>query len=190
MQLKSNNAHNQAVMNEETLGKALQEIRTRIARYEHERRELDRALTASREEERLLTQLLALRTGSLTTGLDTPILGNNRGTGTRELTDVSHVSDDSKHPAVQAVVRELAVAGRPLHISDLMRILRDGHVQIPGAGTQANLITHLRRDPRLVRPSRGMYGLLAWGLENMPTSKRRKRRKRRVRSTSSNERTE
>jgi hypothetical protein len=71
-----------------------------------------------------------------------------------------------------------------------MRLLREAEVQIPGAGTQANLITHLRRDPRFVRPSRGMYGLSEWGLENMPTPTRRKRRRKRVRVTLPNKRTE
>jgi hypothetical protein len=98
--------------------------------------------------------------------------------------------DHGKHPAVEAVARELASAGRPVHISDLMRLLREAQVQIPGAGTQANLITHLRRDPRLVRPSRGMYGLAAWGLENMPMVAGRKRRRRRVRSQTNRKETQ
>ena len=40
-----------------------------------------------------------------------------------------------------------------------MRLLALRKVAIPGAGTQANLITYLRRDQRFVRPSRGMYAL-------------------------------
>src|SRR5262249_52406376 len=135
-----------------------------------------------REEERLLQRLLALRQGvaaaqspqTLSPQQSLPLLG---------------ASEHKKHPVLDAVVRELASAGRPLHISDLMRLLREAQVQIPGAGTQANLITHLRRDPRLVRPSRGMYGLAAWGLENMPRAKQRKRRKRRVRSAANKQRT-
>jgi hypothetical protein len=96
----------------------------------------------------------------------------------------------SKPAAVEVVVRELAAAGRPVHISDLIRRLREQRVQIPGAGTQANLITHLRRDQRVVRPSRGMYALAAWGLENMPVTTSRKRRRKRVRSTAATGRTD
>jgi hypothetical protein len=88
------------------------------------------------------------------------------------------VADANDRPAVQAVIDELTAAGRPVHISELMRLLRAKEVAIPGSGTQANLITHLRRDARFVRPSRGMYGLAAWGLEGMTASRRRRRRKR------------
>jgi hypothetical protein len=71
----------------------------------------------------------------------------------------------------------------------LVRLLCQRGIPIPGAGTQANLITHLRRDPRLVRPSRGMYGLSVWGLENMPTGLRQ-RRKKRLRATATGSRKE
>jgi hypothetical protein len=85
---------------------------------------------------------------------------------------------------LQAVIDELSSSGRPMHISDLMRLLALGKVVIPGAGTQANLITYLRRDPRFVRASRGMYALAEWGIDAMPPTRRRKRRKRgRARAT-------
>jgi hypothetical protein len=90
---------------------------------------------------------------------------------------------DSRLPAVQAVFEELTAAGRPLHISELMRLLHERKVPIPGSGMQANLITHLRRDDRLVRPSRGMYGLTAWGLQAMPATQRTRRKRRRTRVT-------
>jgi len=80
--------------------------------------------------------------------------------------------------AFLAVIDELVVTGRPIHLSELMRLLDVRNIAIPGAGTQANLIAHLRRDPRLVRPSRGMYGLAAWGLENMAPTQRTVRKKR------------
>jgi hypothetical protein len=88
-------------------------------------------------------------------------------------------SETSKQ-LLDIIIGELSAAGRPLHISDLMRLLRDRNIAIPGAGNQANLITYLRRDGRLVRPSRGMYALSAWGLENMPVHASKKRRIRMV----------
>ena len=175
-------------MNEELIERALEIVRERLSKSEQERAELDRAITAAREEERLLLRLLALRKGAEPAeGGATTAAYVGSATGMEN----PHETDDianSKHPAVQAVIRELATAGRSLHISELMRLLHDKHVPIPGAGTQANLITHLRRDPRLVRPSRGMYALAAWGLENMPATVRRKKRKRRVRSSIARER--
>lgn len=161
-------------INEGTLSAALEEIHARIAELESERAGLDRLLAAAHEEEQLLVQYMALRTGRVTQADVTKIAEPAHARNCRE----------PKQPSVEAVVRELAAAGRPLHISDLMRLLRDANVQIPGAGAQANLITHLRRDDRLIRPSRGMYALTAWGLPSMPSKPSRKRRKRRVVSTS------
>ena len=51
------------VMNEATIAKALQDVRNRISRAEQDRADLDRVITAAREEERLLLRLLALRRG-------------------------------------------------------------------------------------------------------------------------------
>jgi hypothetical protein len=191
VQLSCNNAgENLDGMTESMITNALEEIRARIARAEHERAELERAITAAREEERLLLRLLALRRGAAPTEGGVSVEGQESEICSAEPMGSTATAEDARHPAVQAVVQELAAAGRPLHISDLMRILREAQVKIPGAGTQANLITHLRRDPRLVRPSRGMYGLSAWGLENMPTTRHRKRRRKRMRSAAGTERAE
>jgi hypothetical protein len=177
---------NPAVMNEVTIVKALQEVRDRISHAEHHRAELDRAIKAAREEERLLLRILALRRGDTGEGQNPAVPENDLEKRDFEHEGLLH-GENSKHSSLQAVVRELAVAGRPLHISDLMRRLREAGIQIPGAGTQANLITHLRRDTRIVRPSRGMYGLLAWGMENMPTTTRKRRRRRIVRAKAAKE---
>lgn len=175
---------------ETTIDQALQEVRLRLSRLEENRAELDRAITAAREEERLLLRILALRRGDASA--EQNATSPETGSAWQEIDQQGkpHAGEYSKHPAVQAVIRELAEAGRPLHISDLMRLLREGGIQIPGAGTQANLITHMRRDPRIVRPSRGVYGLSVWGLEDMPKTTRRKRLRKRVRSKSTMEREE
>lgn len=170
------------IMSEEMIIKALEALRARLTRAEHERAELNRLIASFREEQGLLLRLLSLRReGPASVGDDGPPTveeGTPLGEEQRPLLQTT----DKANPVVQAVIQELATAGRPLHISELMRLLRVGGVQVPGAGTQANLITHLRRDSRLVRPSRGMYGLAEWGLDNMPVPERRRRRKKRVRS--------
>jgi len=171
-------------MPEATIAKALERVQAQIARVERERSELERLILLAREEERLLLRLLALRRNGLPDDRQVASQASSQGepVGTDPAT-AGHSGAGSAHPALQAVVSELAATLRPLHISDLMRRLRERGVTIPGAGTQANLISHLRRDPRLVRPSRGMYGLSAWGLENMPPAARHKRHRKRVRSS-------
>lgn len=165
-------------LSEDAILKALDLARTRTAQAERDRAELDRAIATAREEERLLQRLLDLRRGG--GGEDESNRKEPRGNEDVP-TAVSGSGVLSRHPSVQAVVDELATAGRPLHISELMRLLHDRDVPIPGAGTQANLITHLRRDRRLVRTSRGMYGLSAWGLESIEPTRRVRKRRRRVR---------
>jgi hypothetical protein len=182
--------HNVDQMTEGLIAKTLEGVRDRIARAENERAEVERAIAAAREEERLLVRLLALRSGVMRPDDVQQLVSPHLETLPGEQQDHIQPGGDSKHPALEAVVRELAAAERPLHISELMRLLRDQQVRIPGAGTQANLITHLRRDSRLVRPSRGMYGLSAWGLENVPTTIRRKRKRSRVRSKADTRKTE
>lgn len=165
------------VMSEEAIERALEMTRARRVRAERERADLERVIAATREEEQLLSRLLALRrTGSA--GADGASVEEARHVGSP-----SAIAGETRHPAVQAVVEELSTAGRPLHISELMRLLRDRKVSIPGSGAQANLITHLRRDDRLIRPSRGMYGLATWGLEAMPPGHRVRRKKKRMRTT-------
>ncbi len=170
-------------VSEDSIAKALEAARARVSRAQRERAELERVIAAAREEQRLLERLLALRRGTAA-ALD-------GGPSEQKQHDTPLApADGTKHPVVQAVIEELKAAGRALHISELMRILRDRNVTIPGLGTQANLITHLRRDERLVRPSRGMYGLAEWGLENMPAARRKRRRRRHMRSTIADGRTQ
>jgi hypothetical protein len=168
-------------MPDESIVKALEAARRRASRAEQERAELDRAIATARQEQRLLEQLLALRRdGLIDPGAKNPEVQRDVA---------STPSTKTAHSALQAAVEELESAGRPLHISELMRLLRNRNIQIPGSGTQANLITHLRRDQRVVRPSRGMYGLTTWGLQDMQAPHRRRRRRKRMVSTKNEERT-
>ena len=159
------------IMSEDMISRALEALRARIVSAERQREECDRVVAAARQEERLLLGLLALRRGDIA-----------EAEGVTEIAIArDQTSTESKHPAIREAIEALAAAGRPLHISELMRLLRDRKVPIPGAGAQANLIAHLRRNAEVVRPSRGMYGLVAWGLEEMPPNARGKRRRRRMR---------
>jgi hypothetical protein len=168
-------AHNSDPMPLDAVEQAVEAIRRRITDAETRCAELQKRIAVDREEERLLTRLLSLRRGEL--------VQNNEATAPSPRVP----NDSPARPAdavLQAVVAELTSAGRPLHISDLMRLLALRRIDIPGAGTQANLITYLRRDPRFIRSSRGMYALKEWGIDAMPPARRRKRRKR-IRSRTS-----
>jgi hypothetical protein len=158
-------------MTEESLKKALLAVQERIEKAERERAELQQKIAVARQEERLLSQLLELR-GRRLTDAQAGREANYRISG-----EINPTNSLTGHPVIAAVIEELATAGRPVHISDLMRMLHTRKVPIPGSGNQANLISYLRREPQLVRTSRGMYGLSAWGLENMPVVHRKKRRR-------------
>jgi hypothetical protein len=60
---------------------------------------------------------------------------------------------------VRGHAEEILRAEGPMHINDLhSRFLAKG-LEIPGAGEPVNLIVHLRKDPGIVSPARGMYAL-------------------------------
>jgi len=157
------------LMPSSAIERALDAVRQRITEMQRQIVDLSERVAADQEEEQLLARLLAVRRGEP--------LQQRAFSSTGPITRESQGSPKTNSP-VPAVIEELTSAGRPLHISDLMRLLTLRKVSIPGAGTQANLITYLRRDPRFVRASRGMYALAEWGIDAMPPTRRRKRRKR------------
>jgi hypothetical protein len=163
----------------ETLIQAQKEARQRVGSLAERIAELQQVLVRIQEEDQLLEQLLAVRRGEASG--PSPKLTS---IGADRPGDVAVPSGKSKHPVVQDVVSTLEEAKRPLHISELMRLLGQHGTPLPGSGTQANVIAHIRRDDRLVRPSRGMYGLTAWGLEEMPVRPAAARGKRRKRARS------
>jgi hypothetical protein len=63
--------------------------------------------------------------------------------------------------AIQSAVRDiLQTKGRPMHIAEIRAALVQKGIPIPGKGTDANVIVHLRRAPDLfTKRGRGMYGL-------------------------------
>ena len=159
----------------EAIVQALEQARKRAAVTEGRIAELEQSIASDKQEARLLEELLALRRGEEPKplseppqGASTPIASERKG------------GNNFRSPVMSAVVEVLTEVSRPCHVSDLMRILKERSVAIPGAGSQANLISHMRRDDRIVRPSRGMYGLAVWGLSNMKPGARKSQRRRKT----------
>lgn len=167
-------------LDEATLELAISRARESLRSLEKQRSDLDRDTRILEAELKLLEQLLGLRRGNTAPSISDAGDDAPKSSGSRP--SVAN-SPEATHSAVETVVSELAVVGRPVHISDLMRLLKEKRVRLPGAGAQANLIALLRRDERIMRPSRGMYALRDWGLTDMDVVPRARRRKirRRVR---------
>jgi hypothetical protein len=158
---------------------ALESARSQANEIEAQIGDLQRKLHSAQEEAGLIERLLKLRgvlpPGSVSTDreLTEAIMGGRR---TNEM--------------VEEVIGILEELEHPLPISEILRLLKARQVKIPGAGTQANLISYLTRDSRIVRPSRGVYALGKWGVEQLAYAaskkqSRKRRRRRRARSTKS-----
>ena len=150
--------------------RALDAARSRRKEIEAQSKELERAAALALQEESLLADLVAIRRGKSDV---------NRGLATvRYVGPAAAERVQSSHPVVDEVLNILEQEARPVHISQVMRVLRDRQIDIPGSGTQANVISHLARDGRISRPSRGMYALAASDLaheERKPEKASRKR---------------
>jgi hypothetical protein len=151
-------------LSEDLLQAALEEVQERISGRELELSELQASLKTDRAEEALLQSLYALKTGR-----DLDVSGSSVA---------SLRSRSAPHPIVDSTIEVLQEARRPMHISELMAAFDERGVRVPGSGTQANLISHISRDERIVRPSRGMYVLEQWDSTQRPApiDKKRKRR--------------
>lgn len=166
-------------MNDESKGlllkdleRALDEARSRALEIGRKIEDLQRSQRAVKEEEELLMRLISLRKGKVAT----PPSSAGEVALYRAEKGRSRAATRARHPVVESVISILREAEHPLHISELMRLATDRAIEIPGAGSQANLISYLRRDPAIVRPSRGVYGLAEWGIEEMTYRKKRPRR--------------
>jgi hypothetical protein len=164
-------AADRAALSTEVLDAALLSVQERVIMLEKELAAARSLLEDARTEERLLANLIALRNGQRRPEATVPhatesVIEEKRATGS----------------VVAHVIGILEAAARPMHISELMAELAARDVQIPGAGTQANVISYIRRDNRIVRPRRGIYGLREWGVEDAVPTKRKTGR-RRVRKT-------
>src|SRR5947209_1062920 len=99
-----------------TIEEGLAAVRDRIARSERDRADLEKRIAADREEERLLTRLIALRRGE-----SRGLLGPD-GNRAESLFD-GQSERGRENPLMNVVIEELTSAGRPIHISELMRLL-------------------------------------------------------------------
>ncbi len=164
-------------LNDGRLVEELDSVRQRNQILEARLEQLNQALLAGRREEALLEDLLNLRRAE--SGPQSA-----KAMPVRMPTKVETKSEVS-HPVVAESIDALNRAGRPMHIQELMTTLKSREVEIPGSGDQANLISYLRRDSRIVRPARGLYGLRAWGLEDIEARAKspKPKRKRSVRRT-------
>ena len=80
----------------------------------------------------------------------------------------------------------LAETRQEYHYQELAAELQLRGVHIPGKEPANNLVSHIHRDPRFIRPKRGVYGLAEWypkGTASVGTRRRRKRRKSRARAS-------
>lgn len=155
------------------LSEALTDVRRRLQVVEARMEQLEQAAVRIRREEHLLESLLALRRGD-----EMP------GTGDLPTKSAQNGQPTPKADAIEAAVALLRRMGRPMHIGEIMESLGSQGIRPPGKGTQANLISYLRRDSRVARPSRGMYGLVELGIKDYQPKKRRtKRRRTRKRSS-------
>lgn len=156
------------VLDEDSLSAALDAVRERARVIEARLAQLEQAAVKARREEHLLEGLLALRRNSDAVTASGPVFSS---------VEVNGAADGSKD-VVGATIGILEASGRPMHISELKALLEKRGVRIPGKGTQANLIARLRRDDRIARAARGMYGLKALGVEEYQPKKRRRTRAR------------
>lgn len=86
-------------------------------------------------------------------------------------------ASSTKSALLSAVVEILAEQGAPMQIRELMAAVQRRGVAIPGSGQQANLIAHISRNDRIVRPRRGYYALRDWGIEDAKPASGSKRRR-------------
>jgi len=165
------------VLSLDQLNAALKEAVSRVARAESEIERWKLQLVAATREEVLIDELIRIRSGEEPLAVASSVAG-------------PRVGGIVNHPLVDAVVAALRDARRPLHISELMQILATQNVEIPGSGMQANVISYLRRDGRIVRPRRGLYGLADWALERDEMVHQPVARKKRVRVVTRRSRTQ
>jgi hypothetical protein len=164
------------VLSKKTLEDSLEEAAGTVRAREEDLNVARLHLSEAERELRLLTELAQIRGVELPraarVGIEAPAGSNGAGAAGRS-------PSRSKSVLLNAVVEILEARGEPMQIQDLMAAVRERQIPIPGQGAQANLIAHISRDPRVVRPRRGFYGLAAWGLKDTTPAPRSSRRRRR-----------
>jgi hypothetical protein len=163
-------------LNNEMLGQRALDLQQSISRLQEDLLRVQQQLEKEEQELRLIVELLRLRgyEGSLAMVSEAESSRPNLSALQPLRTD-SAVDSAGLTAEVITILRE---ANKPLHIKDLVEAVRARHLRIPGRGEPANLIAHIRRCADIVRPSRGVYGLREWGLEDKEPVASRTSRKR------------
>lgn len=143
--------------------KEIEAIRADIAPLEHR-------LEAARERLDLIQRLIRLTEGAKPA--PQRIVQPGR-TSTLKSADHAVAGKQDLEAHLEQILRE---AGKPMHISEIRKMLVDRAVPLPGRGDEANIIVRLRRAPeRFTRTGRGTYALASLGLNAVPPAKRRRR---------------
>src|SRR5262245_44923636 len=115
---------------------ALSDLEQKCLTYVEQIEELTRCLAATREEKAIIEKLITLRKEGATSAIELSRSGHRA-------IEAQGGHFQSGHPIMELVVDVLVQAQGPIHISELMRLLKEKNALIPGAGTQANLISYL-----------------------------------------------
>jgi hypothetical protein len=158
----------------ETIEEAAKEVRGR----KEEVSAASARLGEAERELKLLTELAGVRGVELPESLPLPAGSADADVGGSP-SQAGRAPAWSKAALLTAVIEILAEHGEPMQIRDLMAVVQERGVKIPGKGQQANLIAHISRDKRIARPRRGFYALREWGVEDAKPSRSKRRRPRR-----------
>lgn len=164
------------MLSKETLQQSIDEAAAAVRAREEDVNAARGLLADAERELRLLTELAQIR------GVELPEAARSVGPASNgaSAATTGRTPSRSKSALLSAVIAILQKHGRPMQIQDLMAAVRERQVAIPGQGVQANLIAYISRDPRVVRPRRGYYGLAEWGLKDTTPAPRAKRRRKRT----------
>jgi len=158
-------------LDEASISRALEDATNRAKEAKAHLDDARRQERVAIEEVELLTRLLALRRGYEVESGHEEAGQSSVGAGLQLVAEA--LPTRRPHEVVEATVDILQETEHPLHISELMRELGERAVPLPGAGAQANVISHISRDRRIVRVSRGIYGLSEWGMASATPARRR-----------------
>jgi hypothetical protein len=135
-------------------------------RLQERLRELEQQLNPLQIEATKVRTQLDLVKKALTTENPPPVQQDGRGTTV------------PRNAISGLLERILSEAAQPLHISEIRKRYLAAGNEIPGQGTESNLLVYMVRDPRFIRISKGTYSLAASGIAPIKTkTKRRRRRK-------------
>jgi hypothetical protein len=168
-----------SILGEDVLLRSIDALKAEVAASRAEMARLADDVRRGERELQLLRELARLR------GLTVEGITESTETdqASSSLAAASHRADhdegsNRRDPLIEAVVEILRGSGAPMHIQDLVGRVREAGVQIPGSGSSANLIGHIRGSAEIVRPVRGMYALREWGLEDRQSARQTRRRRR------------